>query len=196
LKVAAYATAAPAVSRVLAACGKAAANGPVHLKFGAYVWSGVQDAMTAAVQQFQVANPNVTVETEFADYTTYINNLNQELLNGTQPDVAMLIPDIMPKYYARGLLHDLQGYVDESALDLSLWDSTAFDAVRFGPERRLYGVPLTFDSCVLWYNKNLFDASSAPYPNDTWTFNDLVSAARGLTKSSGGTTTQWGLGLG
>lgn len=49
---------------------------------------------------------------------------------------------------------------------------------------QVYGIPTEFDTLVLFYNKEMFDAARLAYPNPNWTWEDLRSAARKLTKPS------------
>jgi multiple sugar transport system substrate-binding protein len=49
-----------------------------------------------------------------------------------------------------------------------------------------WAIPDTFSPVCLWYNKNLFDDSGVKYPNRDWTIDDLMAAARKLTKDLNG----------
>jgi multiple sugar transport system substrate-binding protein len=48
---------------------------------------------------------------------------------------------------------------------------------------------------VLFYNKDLFDRAGIPYPDTTWTYDDLVRVGKQLTLDADrdGTPEQWGL---
>jgi multiple sugar transport system substrate-binding protein len=48
---------------------------------------------------------------------------------------------------------------------------------------------------VLYYNKTIFNEAGMDYPNETWTYDDLLEAAKALTKDldGDGKTDQWGL---
>jgi multiple sugar transport system substrate-binding protein len=58
----------------------------------------------------------------------------------------------------------------------------------------IYGLPRDFQTIVLFYNKDMFDAAGVAYPTDSWTMDDLRDAAKKLTKDSNGDgiTDQWG----
>ncbi|MBK8046581.1 MAG: extracellular solute-binding protein [Anaerolineales bacterium] len=55
-------------------------------------------------------------------------------------------------------------------------------------------MPRDFQTIVLFYNKDLFDAAGVPYPTDDWTLQDLRDAAKKLTVDSDGdgVMDQWG----
>ena len=52
--------------------------------------------------------------------------------------------------------------------------------MRYGDA--LYGVPASQDCLSLIYNKALFDAQGLDYPDETWTEEDLLQAAKSLTR--------------
>jgi multiple sugar transport system substrate-binding protein len=200
LKIAGFATSTAAASRLLGVADKIAARGlfaeQVHLVLGSYVFGNVADVIKKLVGDYTAKNPNLTVDFEFADYSGFMDKLTTEIAAGTQPDIAMLIPDSLPKYYAQDLLLDLEPFVQAAKVDKSKWFDHAWEGLQFGPDKHHYAVPLTFDACVLWYNKNLFDKANIKYPDDTWDYDKLVEAAKALTVSQGGSTSQWGLGIG
>jgi multiple sugar transport system substrate-binding protein len=47
-----------------------------------------------------------------------------------------------------------------------------------------------YSPLVLFYNKKLFDEAGVAYPDETWTWDDLLAAAQQLTKPDG---SQWGI---
>ena len=57
---------------------------------------------------------------------------------------------------------------------------------------RLYVIPSVTYASILYYNKDLFDAANLEYPNDDWTWNDYLDAAKALTIVEGGRTMQYG----
>src|SRR5690606_3342619 len=53
-------------------------------------------------------------------------------------------------------------------------DAFAYDGVQ-------YGLPITFSTVMLFYNEELFDAAGLSYPDDTWTWDDVLEAAEAIT---------------
>ncbi len=198
LKIAGFATSEIVLAQILSACGKVAVatETPVHLTLGSYVFGNVPDVYKTLVTSYTAKNPNVSIDFEFADYSGFMDKLTTEIAAGTQPDIAMLIPDALPKYYARDLLMDLNDMVTAANVDQSKWYANAWLGLQFGANKHFYGVPLTWDADVLWYNKTIFDKAGAKVPDETWTYDTLVEAAKALTVVDNGNTTQWGLGIG
>lgn len=50
-----------------------------------------------------------------------------------------------------------------------------------------YAVPKDIDLVGLWYNETLFDKAGVKYPDGTWTWDDLLNAAKKLTNAGEGT---------
>lgn len=197
LKVTGFTSSAVIAAQLIAACGKTAQQaGAVHLVLGSYTNGSMPEIYQKLVGQYTAQHPNLTIDFEFADYSGFMDKLTTEIAAGTQPDVAMLIPDALPKYFASGLLLDLEDYIKAANVDKSKWYAHAWEGVQFGADQHTYAVPLTFDCDVLWYNKNIFDKAGAKYPDETWTYDNLVEAAKALTIVEGANTTQWGLGIG
>lgn len=59
----------------------------------------------------------------------------------------------------------------------------------------LYAVPRDISTLVIYYNKDIFKKYNVPLPNRYWTFNDLLSIAKKLTKDTNndGKTDVWGI---
>ena len=57
-----------------------------------------------------------------------------------------------------------------------------------------YGLPRDFQTIVLFYNKDMFDAAGMAYPTASWTWDDLRAAAKQLTldKNGDGIADQYG----
>jgi multiple sugar transport system substrate-binding protein len=100
-------------------------------------------------------------------------------------------------HYRAGLLSNIQPYVDlaPELLNAEEYPVALYDAWRFDGSN-LYGLPENIQVLALYYNRDLFDAEGLAYPDDTWTWDDVLDAATKLTKRNGDETTQWGLDVG
>src|SRR5258707_11191404 len=121
LKIAGFTTGVAMTSQLLQVAAHAALQEPVHLVLGAYVFGNVPDVFKKLVGDYTAKNANLTVDFEFADYSSFIDKLTTEIAAGTQPDIAMLIPDSLPKYYAQDLLLDVDSFITATKVDKSLW---------------------------------------------------------------------------
>ena len=99
-----------------------------------------------------------------------------------------------PKYAAQGVLESLDPFIEKSGYNLddywpALLESASYDG-------SVYGFPRDISVEALYYNKEMFDQAGIPYPDETWTWDDLLSAAEQLTvKDASGKTERYGLGM-
>lgn len=144
------------------------------------------------VNDFHAAHPNVTVKVDVADWDGYWEKLKTLYAGGTPPDVYAMDAPLYPDWAERGVLLNLQPYIDASPglLD-GLYPGTL---TAYKRADGYYGLPRDFQTIVLFYNKDMFDAAGVAYPTDAWTFDDLRDAARKLTKDTNGDgkIDQWG----
>ena len=147
------------------------------------------------VNDFQTTNPNIKVKVDVSDWDSYWNKLQTLFAAGTPPDVFAMDAPYYPDWASRGVLLNLQPYIDNSPGFL--------DGLYAGPlatykrDDGYYGLPRDFQTIVLYYNKDLFDAAGMDYPTNEWTMDDLRAAAKELTLDTNGDgkTDQWGLGV-
>lgn len=83
-------------------------------------------------------------------------------------------------YYKAGAMLNLKEYVKKVIIDFSKYPKALVD-VYTEPNGNVWGISKAFDAIGLFYNKALFDKAKVEYPNDTWTWDDLRSAAKKLT---------------
>ncbi len=144
------------------------------------------------VDEFEVAHPDIKVNVDVSDWESYWDKLKTLVAGGTPPDVFAMDAPLYPDWQTRGVLLNLQPYIDQdpSALD-------GFYPVTLEPYKRddgYYGLPRDFQTIVLYYNKDIFDAAGVAYPTDDWTMDDLKANALALTKDTDGdgVLDQWG----
>lgn len=147
------------------------------------------------VADFEAANPTIKVKVDVSDWESYWNKLQTLFAAGTPPDVFAMDGPYYPDWASRGVLLNLQPYIDNSPGFL--------DGLYEGPlatykrDDGYYGLPRDFQTIVLYYNKDLFDKAGVAYPTNDWTMEDMRTAAKALTLDTDGDGkfNQWGLGL-
>lgn len=144
------------------------------------------------IEQFEAANPDISIETQHAPWSTYFDRLQTQWAGGVSPDVMFL--NNVPSYASRGVLAELDDLVAESGFDISGYHP---DMLRiFMLDGKLHGFPRDNDTTVLYYNIDLFDEADVAYPDDTWDWDVLREAASALTvKDAAGRTLQYGVVL-
>jgi multiple sugar transport system substrate-binding protein len=184
-------------SLILAACGSAkpaASNAPVTISMMMWGDPAELDVWNQIVADFHTANPNITVKVEVSDWDSYWTKLKTLLSAGTPPDVFAMDAPLYLDYQSRGVLLNLQPYLDKNPGMLDGVYPQTLEAYKT-PDG-MYGLPRDFQTIVLFYNKDMFDAAKVAYPTADWTYDDLRNAAKSLTKTgSDGKITQFGYSL-
>jgi len=108
------------------------------------------------------------------------------------PDVIHIDQKELAFFEQKGLLENLAPYVErDTSFNLGIFFPRLVE--NSAVKGLLYGVPHNFSTLVLYYNKDHFDAEGLPYPDSTWTWNDLLHAAQLLTKrGTDGTILRYG----
>ncbi len=134
---------------------------------------------------FEREHPGVKIRLEHIPDKQYYAKLLTELAGNSGPDVFGLTNGTILPHVAKGTLLDLAPLMKrDGGLDKTDFFPKALDAYRFGD--KLYGMPINFHAFALYYNKTLFDKAHVAYPNGSWDWNDMLAAAKKLTRDSDG----------
>lgn len=181
-----------AAAILLASCGTpstptaqpAGGAAPVELTF--MMWGAPEElaVWNQIVQDFQAQNPNIKVNVEVSDWDAYWEKLKTMLAASTPPDLFAMDAPLYLDYQSRGVLKNLQPYLDKNP-DL-LQDVYPQTLQAYQTPDGYFGLPRDFQTIVLFYNKDMFDAAGVAYPTADWTYDDLRAAAQKLTKDTNG----------
>ncbi len=183
-------------SLLLTACGGTAITPvanvtPVEISMMMWGDPAELDVWNQIVADFHAAQPNITVKVEVSDWDSYWTKLKTMLSASTPPDVFAMDAPLYLDYQSRGVLLNLQPYLDKNAGMLDGIYPQTLQAYKTADG--MYGLPRDFQTIVLFYNKDMFDAAKVAYPTADWTYDDLRTAAKALTKvGADGKTTQYG----
>jgi multiple sugar transport system substrate-binding protein len=150
------------------------------------------DVWNQIVADFHQAKPGITVKVEVSDWDSYWTKLKTLLSADTPPDVFAMDAPLYLDYQSRGVLLNLQPYLDKNPDMLKGVYPQTLEAYKTSDG--MYGLPRDFQTVVLFYNKDMFDAAGVAYPTADWTNEDLRNAAKQQTKDSNndGKTDQYG----
>lgn len=137
-------------------------------------------AMEEIAKAFEAKNPGIKVEIEVIPWSQYWTNLETAATGRNLPDVFWLNASHFELYATNNLLNPINELAANS--DLISADYYPASLVEiYSNDGNWYGIPKDMDTIGLWYNKELFDAAGVAYPDETWTWDDLVKAAVALT---------------
>ncbi|NLL48146.1 MAG: sugar ABC transporter substrate-binding protein [Firmicutes bacterium] len=148
------------------------------------------------IEPFQELYPHIEIQHENVPFAEYWRKLMTTYAAGDPPDLMHMSIGYIYDYADRGILLNLEPYFNRD-LDLEDYFEEPMKAVRY-PDMEtgdLYAMPYSFVMSILHYNKDMFDAAGVAYPTDDWTWDDLLEAAKALTKDldGDGKIDQWGL---
>jgi len=187
---------------VLAACGSSGGSNSAakvsDIKPGTLTIMSPTGEITAdQVAAFQKAYPQVKVTQINTDPT----RLNAMLAAGNPPDLVRDAgTDVTPYIASQGLALNLDSYFEQSSVlkesdIMPVNDAWKWDGKQQGQGSR-YGIAKDWSQDAMWwYNTEMWSAAGLK-PRDADTpvsYDELLTAAKAMTKVSGGKTSQFGL---
>ncbi|MER3445184.1 MAG: hypothetical protein C4321_06935 [Chloroflexota bacterium] len=135
--------------------------------------------LEALIAAFEKENPDLEVKYTTAPFDSYFTKLQTNLAAGQAPDVFELNYENFVTFASRGTLLALDPYLHQDRTLNNAFYPAALNAFRHGNVQ--YGLPITFSTVVLFYNKDLFDKAGVAYPTASWTWKDVMSAAQKIS---------------
>lgn len=131
-----------------------------------------------AMDDFEAQHPKIRVKIE-----QVVGDIGRKYLAAMQAgncaDVLNLHWTVVPSFAAKGALVPLDDLCRADQYDLTGFFSTMLEAYKY--RGQLHGLPFQGSTYMIFYNKDLFDAAGLGYPNENWTRDDFLAAARKLT---------------
>jgi multiple sugar transport system substrate-binding protein len=158
-------------------------GGTVNLTYEMFS-TAQEPVVRKALAAFEKTHKNIKVTILNVPPGQYRTKLQTQLEGGTSPDVYWAFGGELPLYASGGVAADLSSRIAQDKVDMSAFGKTAVSSVTYNG--KVYGFPHSAAVPGLWYNKKLFDAAGLKYPNASWTWSDLTTAAAKLTDRSKG----------
>lgn len=145
--------------------------------------AGHVKALESVIAAFEKENPGISVKYTTAPFNTYFTKLQTDVVAGQAPDVFELNYENFVTFASKGTLRELGSLMrKDTALAKDTFYPAAQNAFKYRSVQ--YGLPMTFSTVVLFYNKDLFDRAGVAYPTKDWTWKDELEAAKKLTDTS------------
>ena len=189
----------PVLALSLISCGpgKRQPEGGVTLVL--YHWMEKDRALweEGIIRPFEESHPGIHVVLQTAPYALYVSKSLTSIASGSRIADLMFAEDwfgqeLIRAKYAR----DLMPYVRRDIVPGDYYSETMTEW-RGSPANDgvLYGFPACLGLTVLFYNKDMFDRAGIPYPDTSWTYDDLIRVGKKLTVDTDGDgiPDQWGL---
>ena len=169
----------------------ASAANAVEIEYWQYFFDARVQAMEQLIENFQVANPDITVKMTHFPYADYRTKVAAAIPAGEGPDVVQLFYGWLNDYVEAELIQPLPA----DAFPASMVDEEFFPMVQAMKEGDQYwALPTAVRSLALFYNERLLEEAGVEPPT---TLDEMVEAARAMTKVDGaGNVTQVGITAG
>lgn len=146
----------------------------ITITYAHFSGAGAQEeTLKKMIEVFESKNPDIKVDLQITGYDDYFTKLATTVGGGNAPDVFEMNMENYLAYMLRGACADLTGLINTDN-----YSAGCLEAVSSAG--KLYAVPMSFSTCVLIYNKALFDQAGIAYPTADWTWADAQAAAEAI----------------
>ena len=186
---------------ILSACQPQAAETPAPAEEGTIVLRlGTGDSGEGLnphqeiIAAYEEENPDILVQLEAVAGRDYYTRLLTQLSADAAPDIMQIGDDAVPSFVEQGAFVPLDDYFpadfDPAIYLPGLLDPGQVDGVQ-------YLLPKDYSPVAVYYNKTIFDEAGVAYPQEGWTWDDLLDTALALTQDLDGDNAPdiWGLQL-
>jgi multiple sugar transport system substrate-binding protein len=154
-------------------------------------------AYRSVIDAYKEKQPDVTVNLiEASDRSDLIARLSTSFAGGTPPDLFLLNYRFYGQFAARDVLEPIEERLHASdAFEEDDFYKEAMNAFRF--KDTLTCLPQNISSLVVYYNKDLFQEAGIPFPEEGWTWAEMLRIADRLTIENelNVANNQYGLGV-
>ncbi|MFV2053816.1 extracellular solute-binding protein [Aliiroseovarius sp. YM-037] len=170
----------------------ASAANAVEIEYWQYFFDARVTAMEQLIENFEAANPDITVTMTHFPYADYRTKVAAAIPAGEGPDVVQLFYGWLNDYVEAELIQPLPADVFPPAEI----DEAFFPMVQAMKEGDNYwALPTAVRSLALFYNERLFEEAGIEGPPET--LDELMETAAALTKTdTAGNITQVGITAG
>ncbi len=138
-------------------------------------------------KKFMEKHPNIKLNVTNTEFGEYFRKILALAGAGTLPDIMYMQDTRIAQWVRQNSFRSLADYV-KADKEFQIED-LATEAVRLCTFKgQLYAIPYDWGGPSLVYNKTMFDEAKLKYPDESWTLDNLLDAAKATTKPG----TQWG----
>ncbi|MGG1517052.1 sugar ABC transporter substrate-binding protein [Paenibacillus oryzisoli] len=135
------------------------------------------------IDGFQAKYPNIKLQIEEAPWADFTTKIVTNIAGNNAPDIWLQENAVIIGYGMRGVAENLEPYIKR---DLKTEDYIESLLSAKTPDGKIYGIPHGVNPNALVYNKKIFQQNNVPFPTDNWTYQDMLDAAKKLTKDTDG----------
>lgn len=160
----------------------------VTIKFMYYADDTQKEIVESACAAYEESHPGITIEQIVVPADGSITTTMATLASSNDlPDISYMAEADVIRYADAGLLYSL----DEAISDGTIGEKLDSVTIR-GKDGKIYGLGLSNQLMIMYYNKDIFDEYQIEYPptsvDDAWEWDEFVDIAKRLTIDANGNT--------
>jgi multiple sugar transport system substrate-binding protein len=147
------------------------------------------------IGDFEAQNPGILVQLEAIAGRDYYTRILTQVAAKRAPDIMQIGDDAVPSFVATGAFLPLDECLASQGFDPGIYLPGLLDPGTV--DGQLYLLPKDYSTLAVYYNKAVFDAAGVEYPQDGWTWEEMLATAQALTQDTDGDgqTDIWGIQL-
>ncbi|HJV14512.1 MAG TPA: extracellular solute-binding protein [Propionibacteriaceae bacterium] len=132
----------------------------------------------AMIAEYMKANPNVKIEGQPGDFSSYWDKLATQTAGGQAPDIIQMDMNYISEYGTRGALLDL------GSIDTSKFIEGTVESGRIND--KLVGINAGINTAVIMANPTVFEKAKMDLPDDkTWTWDQMIEVGAEAASKAG-----------
>ena len=158
---------------ILTGCGESTSKG-VEVVFYHTMGGNLRPVLQRYIEEFNKIHPEITItESAIGGYDDVRDQVITELQAGKQPALAYCYPDHVATYLRSRKVVDLNEYINDPEVGLTQAQINDFiagyyaEGTQFGDTSKMYSLPFSKSTEVMYYNKTFFEANGLLVP-DHW----------------------------
>ena len=139
------------------------------------------ERMNGVIKRFEQSHPGTRIK---VDYVQPAAPVRQKILMYTTAnaplDIVYLYDTAFVEFINKKVFEPLNSFIDnDSTFDIDDFFPQAIECATFND--KIYSIPPTFGTQIIFYNKALFKEQGLSYPQDGWSWEEFGETCRKLT---------------
>jgi multiple sugar transport system substrate-binding protein len=132
----------------------------------------------AMIAEYMKANPDVKIEAQPGEFSSYWDKLATQTAGGQAPDIIQMDMNYISEYGSRGALLDLKD------VDTSKFVEGTVESGRIND--KLVGINAGINSALFFANPRVFEKAKMDLPDDTtWTWDQMIEVGAEVAAKAG-----------
>lgn len=146
--------------------------------------SSTYQVVDQVIERFEQEHPYIHVKyTSGIIKDDYSQWLAQQILQGTLPDVFMVLDQDFNLLASLGALYDLDGLIEKDpSIHLQDYYQPAIESGLY--DHTLYALPYQCNLKLMFVNQTLLEKENIPLPDPSWTINDFLAICEQVTRDT------------